>query len=101
MGCDCECHPKLESVGVLGCCFNCEREHDPLRWALDNLERNERWNRERLRELIKYLRECASRINLSMNNAAARLERICEENNEGDTPAPDGTRSSDSQAEAG
>lgn len=30
MGCDCKCHIKLETVGVNGCCWLCEREHDPM-----------------------------------------------------------------------
>lgn len=34
MGCNCSCHPKLEKIGVRGCCFKCEREHGPLRMAL-------------------------------------------------------------------
>lgn len=38
MGCDCVCHAKLESVGVRGCCFQCEDQHDPLRNALSALE---------------------------------------------------------------
>lgn len=38
MGCTCECHDKLNKVGVLGCCFKCEAEHDPLRNALGHIE---------------------------------------------------------------
>lgn len=34
MGCICGCHEKLEEVGVNGCCWKCEAEHDTLRNAL-------------------------------------------------------------------
>lgn len=37
MGCICECHALLEKVGVLGCCWKCEAEHDPLRNAISAL----------------------------------------------------------------
>ncbi len=33
MGCICGCHDKLKTVGVLGCCFECEKDHDQLRNA--------------------------------------------------------------------
>lgn len=35
MGCICECHGKIEAVGVNGCCWECEADHDPLRNALN------------------------------------------------------------------
>jgi hypothetical protein len=34
MGCDCWCHDKFKAAGVNGCCWECEKEHDPLRKAL-------------------------------------------------------------------
>jgi hypothetical protein len=34
MGCICGCHDKLDAIGVRGCCFECEKDHDPLRNAL-------------------------------------------------------------------
>lgn len=37
MGCDCECHDKLDKIGVRGCCFKCEADHDPLRNALSDI----------------------------------------------------------------
>lgn len=38
MGCDCACHAKLEKAGIRGCCFKCEKEHDQLRNALDQVK---------------------------------------------------------------
>lgn len=38
MGCNCECHDKLNALGIHGCCFGCEKEHDSLRNALSALE---------------------------------------------------------------
>lgn len=37
MGCICGCHDKLDKIGVRGCCFKCEADHDPLRNALGAL----------------------------------------------------------------
>lgn len=34
MGCICGCHEKLDALGINGCCFVCEKDHDPLRNAL-------------------------------------------------------------------
>ncbi len=36
MGCDCDCHEKLNKIGVLGCCFKCAADHDTLRNALSS-----------------------------------------------------------------
>ena len=34
MGCDCDCLEKLNKIGIHGCCFKCEADHDFLRNAL-------------------------------------------------------------------
>ncbi len=53
MGCICGCHDKLDAIGISGCCFECEKEHDPLRNALLEVTHLEQGQYTAARELLK------------------------------------------------
>src|SRR5438552_662961 len=38
MGCICTCHDRMSAFAMRGCCWECEKEHDPLRNALLQVE---------------------------------------------------------------
>lgn len=44
MGCVCGCHEKLDAIGVLGCCFECQADHDTMRNALLQIDAWERYH---------------------------------------------------------
>lgn len=75
MGCICKCHEKLDKIGVNGCCYGCESEHDPLRNA-----------EAKLRELSA-VKRVVDKLKRALRGAAGAISHDCDTGSKRDCPA--------------